>query len=129
MIKNENFCRIIESYDIIISVPISKKRNKERGYNQSFLIAKEISKQLNIKIVNDCLYKNKNIIEQSKLGKEERKENIQGVYSILNSEKIKNKKIVLVDDIFTTGSTANECCKMLREADVKEIAVLTIAKD
>ena len=129
MIKNENFCRIVESYDIIIPVPISKKRNKQRGYNQSFLIAKELSKQLNIKIVNDCLYKNKNIIEQSKLGKEERKENIQGVYSILNSEKIKNKKIILVDDIFTTGSTANECCKMLKMADARKIAVLTIAKD
>lgn len=127
--KNEKFCIIIESYDIIMPVPISKKRNKERGYNQSYLIAMELSKKFNIKLVNDCLYKSKNIIEQSKLSKEERKQNIHGVYALLNPEKIKNKKILLVDDIFTTGSTVNECCKMLRIANIKEVSVLTLAKD
>ena len=129
LIKNENFCRIIQSYDIIIPVPISKKRNKARGYNQSFLIAKELSKKLDIELVNNCLYKHKNIVEQSKLGKEERIRNIQGVYDLSNSKKLENKKILLVDDIFTTGSTANECCKTLKLANTKEIAVLTIAKD
>jgi len=128
-IKNENFCRFLENYDIIIPVPISKKRNKERGYNQSLLIAREISKKLNIKLVKNCLYKTKNVIEQSKLSKEERELNIQGVYSLKNSEKLENKKILLVDDIFTTGSTVNECCKVLLSAKPSEITVLTIAKD
>ena len=128
-IKNEKFCRFLENYDIIIPVPISKKRNKERGYNQSTLIAKELSQNFNLKLVKNALYKTKNIIEQSKLSKEEREENIQGVYSLENSEILENKKILLVDDIFTTGSTANECCKTLHLANPKEIAVLTIAKD
>lgn len=129
MLKNENFCNFLRSCDIIIPVPISKKRNKQRGYNQSLLIARELSKKANIELVNNCLYKTKNVIEQSKLSKEERIENIQDVYEVKRQGKLVNKKILLVDDIFTTGSTANECCKMLNEANAKEIYVLTIAKD
>lgn len=130
ILKNKNFCRLSKSYDIIIPVPISKKRNKERGYNQSLLIARELSKQLNIKLINNCLYKTQNIIEQSKLNKEERKVNIHGVYSLVHPEKLINKKILLIDDIFTTGSTANECCKTIKNnANPEEICILTIAKD
>lgn len=110
-------------------VPISKKRNKERGYNQSALIAKELGKLLNIEYENNCLIKAKNTIEQSKLNKEERQKNLQGVYILVNKEKMDCKKIILLDDIFTTGSTVNECCKVLRQANVKEILVITLAKD
>lgn len=129
LIKNKEFCEKVKSYDIIMPVPISKKRFKERGYNQSLLIAKHIAQNLKINLENNCLYKHKNIIEQSKLNKEERAENIKGVYSIKNEEKIKNKKILLIDDIYTTGSTVNECCKMLIKANSNKIGVLTIAKD
>lgn len=130
IIKNEKFCRFLKSYDIIIPVPISLKRKKERGYNQSTLISREISKMLNIKIEENCLYKTKNIIEQSKLSKEERQKNIEGVYSLKNIKKLEDKKILLVDDIYTTGSTVNECCKTIKNnANVKEICVLTLAKD
>ena len=128
-IKNKKFCRFLENYDIIMPVPISKKRNKERGYNQSTLIATELSKILNLELVINCLKKTQNVIEQSKLSKEKREENIKGVYSLINEEKLKNKKILLVDDIFTTGSTVNECCKMLQIVEPSEITVLTIAKD
>lgn len=129
LIKNKEFCEKVKSYDIIMPVPISKKRFKERGYNQSLLIAKYIAQNLKIDLENNCLYKHKNIIEQSKLNKEDRIENIKGVYSIKNEEKIKNKKILLVDDIYTTGSTVNECCKMLIKTSLNKIGVLTIAKD
>ena len=128
-IKNKKFCGFLEKYDIIIPVPISSKRNKERGYNQSTLIARELSKKLNLRLVKNCLYKTKNVIEQSKLSKDEREQNIQGVYSLNNPNLLENKKILLVDDIYTTGSTVNECCKVLLSAKPSEIAVLTIAKD
>lgn len=129
IIKNDKFCEILKSYDIIIPVPISKKRNKQRGYNQSLLIAKELSKKSGIKLEKNCLIKYKDIIEQSKLNKEERQKNIQGVYKLENKEKIKNKRILLIDDIFTTGSTVNECSKTLKQEDIKEVGVLSIAKD
>ncbi len=129
ILKNKNVFEKIKSYDTIIPVPISKKRYKERGYNQSYLIAKEIAKNTDLEILNNCLIKTKNIIEQSKLNKEERKINIQGVYEIKNSALIKNKKILLIDDIYTTGSTVNECSKILNKEETNKIGVLTIAKD
>lgn len=129
LLKNEKIFENIKKYDKIIPVPISKKRNKERGYNQSLLIAEEIANKTNLGLVNNCLIKTKNIIEQSKLNKEDRQQNIQGVYSLQNERLITNKKILLVDDIYTTGSTVNECCKILQQANPKIIGVLVLAKD
>ena len=130
ILKHEKLVEILKSYDKIVPVPISKKRYKKRGYNQSYLIAKEIAKSvLNIKCDNNILMKEKDIIEQSKLNREQRKENIIGAYKILNCNSIKNKNIILIDDIYTTGSTVNECSKVLKEAGANKIAVLTIAKD
>lgn len=129
LLKNEKIFENIKKYDKIIPVPISKKRNKERGYNQSMLIVEEIANKTNLELVNNCLIKTKNIIEQSKLNKEDRQQNIQGVYSLQNERLITNKKILLVDDIYTTGSTVNECCKILQQANPKTIGVLVLAKD
>ena len=129
LLKNKKIFENIKKYDKIIPVPISKKRNKERGYNQSMLIAEEIANKTNLELVNNCLIKTKNIIEQSKLNKEDRQQNIQGVYSLQNERLITNKKILLVDDIYTTGSTVNECCKILQQANPKTIGVLVLAKD
>ena len=129
IIKNKKMCGFIKKYDIIIPVPIHKKRYKERGYNQSELLAKEIAKILEIPMEKHVLIKALNNTPQSKLSKQERKNNAIGVYKTINNQKIINKKVILVDDIYTTGSTANECSKMLKQAGVSEIAVLTIAKD
>lgn len=129
ILKNKNFCEKLKKYDIIIPIPISKKRYKFRGYNQSLLIAKYLSKMLNIELAQDCIFKTKNIVEQSKLNKQDRLENIIGVYELKNKYKLENKKILIFDDIFTTGSTVNECSKILRQASPTEIGVLTLAKD
>ena len=129
LLKNKKIFENIKSYDTIIPVPISKKRLKTRGYNQSLLIAKEIAKQTNLELVNNCLIKTKNIIEQSKLNKEDRIQNIQGVYELKNKQLIKNKKILLIDDIYTTGSTVNECSKILKKGTKDKIGVLVLAKD
>ena len=129
LLKNKNFFEFIKKYDTIIPVPISRKRRAMRGYNQSELIVKEIANFTNLKEESDCLFKIKNVIEQSKLNKEERQKNIQGVYELRNKEKLYKKKILLVDDIYTTGSTVNECSKVLRGAKPKQIGIFTIAKD
>ena len=137
LLKNKKIFENIKKYDKIIPVPISKKRYKERGYNQSLLIAKEISMQIsyetnnNIKLelVNNCLIKTKNIVEQSKLNKEDRQHNIQGVYTLKNGSILTNKSILLIDDIYTTGSTVNECSRVLQQAKPNKIGVLVLAKD
>ena len=129
LLKNKKIFENIKNYDTIIPVPISKKRLKTRGYNQSLLIARKISEQTNLELVNNCLIKTKNIIEQSKLNKEDRRQNIQGVYKLQNMQLIKNKKILLIDDIYTTGSTVNECSKILRQGNPSKIGVLVLARD
>lgn len=129
--KNEKNLEKLKKYDIMIVVPLSSKRKRLRGYNQSQLIAEIISNILQIKIQNKILFKTKNILPQSTLNKEQRKTNIKGVFKAKNIEQIKTKKILLVDDIYTTGSTLNECSRILVEKGIKKenIGVLTLAKD
>ena len=130
MIKDKKICGFLKKYDIIIPVPISKTRKRQRGYNQSELIIKECTKlDKDIKVCTNILYKIKNTKPQSSLNKEQRKINIQGAYIIKNNEIINNKKILLFDDIYTTGSTLEECAKVLRQAGAYEVSVLTFAKD
>ncbi len=129
ILKNEKICRKIKKYDIIIPVPIHKKRENERGYNQSELIARKLANNLKIELLTDSLIKQKNTLPQSTLSKKQREENVKTVYKIKNKQKIKNKKIILLDDIYTTGATAEECSKILKQNGAKEILVLTIAKD
>ena len=121
----------LKKYDIIIIVPISNKRKRDRGYNQSELIGKEISKIIKVPIEKKVLYKIKNTAPQSTLNKKQREENAKGVYKAQNITKIYNKKILLIDDIYTTGNTVNECANTLIEKGIKRsnIGVLTIAKD
>ena len=129
-VKNKKVCEIIKKYDIIISVPMYKKKKNQRGYNQSELIAKETAKKVeNIEYRNDILIKIRNTAKQSSLNKEQRKENLKNAYAVNNNEYILNKNILIFDDIYTTGSTANECAKTLIEAGAKDVGILTIARD
>lgn len=129
--KNEKSFEKLKKYDIIIIVPISRKRKKERGYNQSELFAKEISKIIDAKMEKRIIYKIKDTVPQSSLNKFQREQNAKGIYIAKNIKKIQNKNILLVDDIYTTGSTINECANTLVQKGIsrKQIGVLTIAKD
>ena len=75
------------------------------------------------------MLKIKETIPQSKLDSKKRKQNILDAYKIKDITKVKNKKILLFDDIYTTGNTVNECSKILKQSGTKEIGVLTLAKD
>ena len=129
--NNKKYLEKLKKYDIIIVVPLSWKRRLKRGYNQSLLIAKIISNILQIKIESKTLCKTKNIVPQSTLNKKEREKNIKGAFKIKNIEKMKDKKILIIDDVYTTGSTLNECSRILKEKGIKRenIGVLTLAKD
>ena len=129
ILKNKKVCGFLEKYDIIIPVPIHKKRRLKRGYNQTELIAKEICKNISLELKTGVLIKQKNIVAQSELNKNERKQNIKNAFEIKNINEIIDKKILLFDDIYTTGSTVNECSRILRKAGAKQVGVLTIAKD
>ncbi len=127
--KNEKIYSFLKKYDIILYVPMFKKQEHKRGYNQTYLIAKEIGKTLGIPIEKNNLTKIKDTKKQSTLTKEERKTNVKNAFVIEKPERIVNKKVILFDDIFTTGNTVNECSKVIKMAGAKEVAILTIAVD
>ena len=132
ILKNEKIMNYINRYDYILPIPIHKKRKKQRGFNQSELIVKDICKnEQRIKYEKDILIKIKNVKPQSSLNKTERKINILDAYEIDKSkiDRIKDSNILLFDDIFTTGSTANECAKVLKKYGARKVTILTIAKD
>ena len=94
------------------------------------LIAKELAGNIKgLELNNNVLFKIKNTAPQSTLNKAERKSNLKGAYVIKNETEIKNKKILILDDVYTTGSTAKECSKLLKSAGAKQIGIITIAKD
>lgn len=121
--KKEN----IGSIDLIVPVPLHRVRKAERGYNQAELLAKYLSSKLSIPLDNRNLIRTKSTIIQNRLLRHEREENIKGAFKIKDNGVFKDKRILLVDDIFTTGATVNECSKVLRECGANEVYVITIA--
>ena len=113
---------------ILIPIPLSVKRLKRRGFNQAEEIAKELTKFLNIPLISDCLIKNQETRAQTELNDKERKENVKGVFLVKNKEKIKNKEILLVDDVYTTGSTMEEATLVLKKAGAKKVIGIVIAR-
>ena len=122
--NNKKIYDILKTYDIILPVPLHKKRKLERGYNQTELIARK----LGLIYENNCLVKVKNIKPQSQNDVEKRKTEIKDVFKIQNIEKITNKKVLILDDIYTTGATAKECIKTVSIA-TKNIGFVSIARD
>lgn len=129
ILNNKKIYSFLKKYDIILCVPMYKEKKKQRGYNQAELITKELAKKLHIDISLDNLVKIKDTKKQSTLTKTERMQNLKGAFEVKNKGILKDKKVILFDDIFTTGSTVNECCSVLKKTGTKEITVLTLAID
>ncbi len=115
------------NFDLIIPVPLHKNKERKRSFNQSFLIAKYLGRILDKPIDRKSLVRIKDTLEQNKLSKEERIENLRKAFEISENHNIIDKNILLVDDVFTTGETANQCSKTLIENGAKEIHVITFA--
>ncbi len=114
--------------EAILPVPLHPKRKKQRGFNQAQIIAKELARLKGIEFVSGRLVKIKNVPPQTSLVVKERKKNVSGAFGILRGEDIKGKVVLLVDDVYTTGSTIRECCSVLRDAGVTEVKALTVAQ-
>ncbi len=111
--------------DIIVFVPMTQKEEKKRGFNQSALLAYEVGGRLNIPVL-PALVKIKDTSAQKELHGKERAINLEGAFSCA-FEQVKSRRLLLIDDIFTTGATANECAKVLLKAGAREVNVLTSA--
>ncbi len=112
--------------DALIPVPIHSKRKRFRGYNQSKLLADEISKNLNLPVDDDLLIRTKHTIPQKELSHILRKKNIENAFKIERNI-VKYKCVVIVDDIYTTGSTIDECSKILKGAGIEKVYFLALS--
>jgi ComF family protein len=125
----------MKSYDfyknseIIIPVPLNIVRKIKRGYNQAELLALELSLRSNIPVINNVLFRRKVTKPQFKLSKIEREKNIKNSFFVKNNEVIKNKSILLIDDVATTLSTVSACSLTLKNFGAKKVYVLTLARD
>ncbi|MFA5080359.1 MAG: ComF family protein [Candidatus Paceibacterota bacterium] len=114
---------------IVIPVPIHKSREKWRGFNQSKEIAKIIAEKTDLPYYPDNLIKIKKTKAQVGLKRKERLNNLKNCFSIVDSSKIKNKTVLLIDDVYTTGATMEECAKILKEAGAKNVYGITATRE
>ncbi len=115
-------------FDCIIPIPITEKRLKERGFNQSFIIGEEISKISGRPLHHSVLYKTKETMDQLSLHRDGRRQNVKGAFAVRNAGTIKGQRVLLVDDLFTTGYTAKEASGVLKKAGVRSIAFFALAR-
>ena len=116
----------INNIDLIMYIPSHRRKEAKRGYNQAELLAYYISKDLNIDLSRGNLIKNKYTKEQSGLNRLDRTTNLKDSFYIKDKEEIKGRKILLIDDIITTGKTLEETSKVLVKNGAKEIIALTL---
>lgn len=113
---------------VIIPIPLHKKREAIRGFNQAEELSKTISEKLNIPLKTNVIKRVKETKPQMELRKKKRAKNIKKAFKLIKSTGLKNKTILLVDDITTTGLTLNEAAKVLRKAGAREIWGVVIAQ-
>lgn len=114
------------SFDLVTYVPMTNKRQKKRGYNQSLLLARSVSEEMNIPCVK-CLVKIRDTDSQRSQSAKNRKLNVFGAYDIANDVDFTDKTILIVDDVKTTGNTLNECAKMLKGYKAKAVYAASFA--
>lgn len=115
--------------DLIVPVPLHKKRLLYRGFNQSEILAQILCQKFSWPLAINILKRIKSTRSQTDLNSQDRQENIKDAFKVINSKLIKNKNIVLVDDVFTTGATLEEAAKTLKKAGAKTVWAITLAKD
>lgn len=119
---------LFEDIDFIIPVPLSLKRLLFRKYNQSALIGKHLSKLTDLPMLTNVLKRKRFKASQGGLSFEKRFENVRDAFFISKNSKVKNKKILLIDDVIASGATILQCAQIIKKTGAKEVRVLSIAR-
>ncbi len=117
-----------ENWDLIIPVPLHPHKLREREFNQAEHIARPLAKFLQLPIDSRSLIRILPTPSQTHLSREARAANMRGAFSVHKPQNIRNKRIIIVDDVFTTGATTNACAKALLKAEAAEVCVWTVAR-
>lgn len=115
-------------YDFLVPVPLHKVKLREREFNQSLLLAQSVSRAFNLPLSTNNLRRIRTTPSQTQLNLQQRLTNIKGSFGVKDGPRLKDKRFLLVDDVFTTGSTVDECSKVLLKAGAKRVEVLTLAR-
>lgn len=118
----------LRDYSLILPVPLHLKRLREREFNQSAILAKAIARRFPMPLELMTLKRSVHTEPQVTLGKEDREANVRGAFEIRVPERLRGERVVLVDDVYTTGSTVKECARILMESHAADVAVLTLAR-
>jgi ComF family protein len=118
----------IPSFTLIMPVPLHTKRLRERLFNQSLILARVVAKTYGIPLDFVSLKRHIYTQPQVTLGRSDRQANVRGAFEVKNPEKIKGEKILLIDDVYTTGNTLNECARVLLNNGAMDVGVLTLAR-
>ena len=113
---------------LVIPVPLHPEKLRERGYNQSLLLARHTAEKLRAELDYLSLRKIKKTIPQTGLGKKQRQQNVKNAFKLENENRIRERNILLVDDVSTTGNTLNACSKILRKGGANRIFCVTLAR-
>ncbi|MDD3726049.1 MAG: ComF family protein [Candidatus Ratteibacteria bacterium] len=118
----------IDNFDVIVPVPLHWKKEFSRGFNQCAIISFYLSKLLKKRYVAGVVIKSKNTPSQTAMGKKERAENVKGSFTVKKECLIRGRKILLIDDVYTSGATTEEVKKVLLRSGAERVIVLTIAR-
>ena len=124
LLHQKTICEI----DFVVPVPLHWKKKQERGFNQSELMAKKICKKFSIPISINNLHRVKNTLSQTQLSRLQRQKNVKGAFEVKIPEKFFQKNVLLVDDVLTTGMTASECAKSLKNAGTNKVFLIALAR-
>ncbi|RYD74865.1 MAG: ComF family protein [Verrucomicrobiaceae bacterium] len=113
--------------DALVPVPLHSARQREREFNQAEMLAKLLSKRSGIPL-STCLQRIRYTTTQTRLDRHERMENLRGAFRVRNTPTVTGSHLILIDDVFTTGSTVEECARVLRAAGAASVRVLTVAR-
>jgi competence protein ComFC len=114
--------------ELIVPVPLHPRRLRWRGFNQSVLLAREVGRAYSTAMDPFVLARRRETPPQTQLTEIERRRNMRGAFAVNPNRSVKNKSILLVDDVYTSGATVNECSRALRRAGAKQVYVLTLAR-
>ncbi|MFQ5868413.1 MAG: ComF family protein [Candidatus Zixiibacteriota bacterium] len=113
--------------DFIVTVPLHKRKLRERGFNQSEAVAGQLSEKLGIPVLSDSVIRKRNTRTQTGLSREERRKNVKGAFKLTGKVDLEGRRLLLVDDVLTTGATMSECARTLKSAGAERIWGATLA--
>jgi ComF family protein len=116
------------SSDMMIPVPLHRSRERERGFNQALELSRKLSRFIRTPVVSGLLVRSRPTKVQAGLSRRERRLNLAGAFRLSRSGVVEDKRVLLVDDVFTTGATLNECAKILKRNGAQRVNVLTVAR-